>query len=34
MNPFKKVAKIAVAIVTAPVKIVAAVVLLGKFKDK
>jgi hypothetical protein len=34
MNIFKKIGKAAVAIVTAPVKAVAAVVLINKFRDK
>ena len=34
MNIFKKIGKTAIAIVTAPVKIIGGVVLLSKFRDK
>jgi hypothetical protein len=34
MSIFKKIGKTAVAIVTAPAKVVGAIVLLSKFKDK
>jgi hypothetical protein len=33
MNVFKKIGKVAAAVVLAPVKIVAGIVLLTKFKD-
>ena len=34
MSIFKKIGKTAMAIVTAPVKVVGALVLLSRFKDK
>lgn len=34
MSIFKKIGKVAVAIATAPVRAVAAVVLINKFRDK
>jgi hypothetical protein len=34
VNVFKKIGKVAVAVVTLPVKIVMGVVLISKFRDK